>query len=59
MTYRLTMVVDRPVLPLGDPQRRITIVTKIAGCVDVAEAKRKAQRIYFVVEFKKVEPVNE
>lgn len=59
MTYRLTMVVDRQNLPLADPQRKTTIVTRIAGCADVAEAKRKAQRLYSVLEFKKVEPVDE
>lgn len=59
MTYRLTMVVDRLSLPLTDPQRKITIVTKIAGCVDVADAKQKARKLFNIVEFKKVEPVDE
>lgn len=59
MTYRLTIVVERPVLPLDDPQRRITIVTRVAGCADEAEAKRKAQKLYFVVSFKKVELITE
>ncbi len=52
MTFRVTMVVERPL-----SHERSTLVTRIAGCVDQDDAKRKARSLYHVIDIKKVEPV--
>lgn len=59
MTYRATLVVDRQHLPPNHKDRRGTITTRVAGCQDADDARRKLRELYRVLEFKKLEPVDE
>jgi outer membrane protein assembly factor BamA len=59
MMYRATLVVERQHLRSDDPAKRATITTRVGGCVDEDDARAKLRKLYFVVSFKKVEPVQE
>lgn len=61
MKFRVTMyVANHPGFDSkpSDPAGR-TVIACFAGCVDEADAKKKARAVYDVETFKKIEKVSE